>query len=222
MTKARQNSSASWGSNGGDPRPGGVGGEGHLVGEEGPARQVERHLDQRLVERAAASRRTAAPRPCRPGPRPGSRRARCPRPPPCGGRRRPGRPRPRRSGRSRRAGPAARACGRRTAGRSTTDDRAGAVEVERHLDRRLLGRAPRRSARSARSAVAVSPPWPAVRATQRQGVEEPVVLRRRARPSPAGTRQAGPARAVAHQDRPGRPGPAHTVVGRRGRAAGRG
>ena len=50
VTKARQNSSTSCGSNGGSPRifsPGNV----DLVDEERPARQVEGHVDQRLVER---------------------------------------------------------------------------------------------------------------------------------------------------------------------------
>ena len=51
VTKARQNSSASCGSNGGVAERGGVGRERDVVEEERPARQVEGHLDQRLVER---------------------------------------------------------------------------------------------------------------------------------------------------------------------------
>ncbi len=51
VTSARQNSSASWGSNGGDAERRRVGGEGHVVGEIGPARDVEGHLHERLVER---------------------------------------------------------------------------------------------------------------------------------------------------------------------------
>ena len=50
VANARQNSSASWGSNGGVPEGDGVGGEVDVVGEEGPAGQVEGHLHQRLVE----------------------------------------------------------------------------------------------------------------------------------------------------------------------------
>ena len=50
VTKARQNSSASCGSNGGAAERRHVGSEAHVVGEIGPARDVERHLDERLVE----------------------------------------------------------------------------------------------------------------------------------------------------------------------------
>ena len=50
VAKARQNSSASWGSNGGVPRPGVSGANSSDVGQVGPTRQVERHLDERLVE----------------------------------------------------------------------------------------------------------------------------------------------------------------------------
>ena len=51
VAKARQNSSASWGSKGGVPEGVGVRGEVDVVGEERAAGEVEGHLDQRLVER---------------------------------------------------------------------------------------------------------------------------------------------------------------------------
>ena len=59
VTKARQNSSASCGSNGGEPERRHVGSEGHVVGEVGATRDVEGHLHQRLVERQGDRREPA-------------------------------------------------------------------------------------------------------------------------------------------------------------------
>ena len=116
VANACQTSSASCGSNGGSPS-GMASGSVDLADDERPAGQVEGHLDQRLVERAAGRWRSGARRPCRRAPRGTPRRARCRRPRPCGGCRRGGRPWPAPSGRSRRGGRAGRACGRRTGGR---------------------------------------------------------------------------------------------------------
>ena len=70
VTNARQNSSASWGSNGGEPSPGVSGGEGRRRrrGTAGPrGRAPPRPAPRRGARR---SRRSAGRRPCRRAPRP--------------------------------------------------------------------------------------------------------------------------------------------------------
>ena len=91
-----------------------------VVDEERPAREVDRDLHERFVERHERVGEPAHAAPCRRALRAARCRARCRRLRPCGA----GRPRGRRvastRGRSPRACRAARACGRRTGCRSTT------------------------------------------------------------------------------------------------------
>ena len=89
-----------------------------VVHEERPAREVERDLHERLVERHQRVREAAHADACRRAPRGAPGRARCRRLRPCGAGRPRDRPSRRSRGRSPRACRAARACGRRTGCRS--------------------------------------------------------------------------------------------------------
>ena len=235
VTRARQNSSASCGSNGGEPsrrrrgrRPR------RRRGRGAPRCRGPRPPGPRRG--AGRSRRSGGCRPCPRAPRPAPRPARCPRPPRCGARRHRDRPWPR----TREVEPAVatelreHVVEEREPGRHL--DRARAVEGELDVDGRLLGPAtagggagrahgapspgrPRSSSVGGIEAAQVTwsrpgaGPGPRDRDSARRGAEaraqggqEPVVLLGRAHGDPQAVVEPRPARAVAHQHRARRGG----------------